>query len=342
MKRPLLLPFVPLYRAGLALREMRLKHGWERVRRLRYPVISIGNLSTGGSGKTPLAITLAQLLIGRGFAVDVLSRGHGRTSRETMRVHADATAEQCGDEPLLIARETGVPVYVGQERFEAGKLAEAEALSEDLNRKRNLAADPQGYVHLLDDGFQHRQLAREVDILLLSREDWHDHLLPAGNLREGLNAAKRASVIVIPANASEFEKELRAWGWTGPVWRIRRRVEIPQVDGPVAAFCGIARPPQFFDGFKAAGLSLVSRTAFADHHRFSADDVVKIVREAQAVGATAIITTEKDKARLGDLAAAFPPSLPIRTARLYVELENAQKAVSWLEERVATSPGFGS
>lgn len=340
MKRPVLLPFVSLYRVGLGLREMRIQRGLEPIRRLRYPVISIGNLSTGGSGKTPLAIALANLLSARGFEVDVLSRGHGRSSRETMRVRPDGTAEQFGDEPLLIARETGVPVYVARERFEAGRLAETESLSEESNGERDLAANSRRRVHILDDGFQHRQLARDVDILLLNREDWHDHLLPAGNLREPLDAAKRASVIAIPAHESGFEDELRAWGWRGPIWRIHRRVEFPGVGGSVAAFCGIARPQQFFDGLKAAGLSLASKTAFGDHHRYSPGDIAKLVGEARAMGATAIITTEKDEVRLADLLSAFPPALPLKTARLHVQLEDEQRALSWLEERVTSSGEF--
>ena len=122
MKRPLLLPLVPLYAAGLALREMRLEHGWEKVRILWYPVISVGNLSTGGSGKTPLVIALAQLLGREGLRVDVLSRGYGRESRDAARVRSDGSAEEFGDEPLLIARRAGVPVWVAAERYEAGSL----------------------------------------------------------------------------------------------------------------------------------------------------------------------------------------------------------------------------
>ncbi len=162
MKRPLLLPLVPLYAAGLELRELRLSRGWESIRRLVHPVISIGNLSTGGSGKTPLTIALARLLSARGFQVDVLSRGYGRQSREPMRVKPDGTAEEFGDEPLLIAREAGVPVYVAAERYAAGFLAESNASS----------ATGSPRIHILDDGFQHRQLHRDIDILLVNREDW--------------------------------------------------------------------------------------------------------------------------------------------------------------------------
>ena len=122
--RRMLLPLTPLYRFGLALREQRLRSGREPVRRLRFPVISIGNLSTGGAGKTPFAIALARALTEAGFGVDVLSRGFGRQASTPARVRPDGTAAEFGDEPLLIAREAGVPVYVANQRYEAGLLAE--------------------------------------------------------------------------------------------------------------------------------------------------------------------------------------------------------------------------
>ena len=324
MKRPLLLPLVPLYAAGLALRELRLQRGWEPVRRLRDPVISIGNLSTGGSGKTPLAITLAGMLRDRGFEVDVLSRGYGRHSPRPLRVDAGGASDQYGDEPLLIACATGVPVYVAQDRYDAGKLSEADA-----------PADPAPRVHILDDGFQHRQLARDVDILLLNREDWRDHLLPAGNLREAIDTAKRADVLVIPATDGDFQEELRAWGWSGPIWRIRRRMDIPKIDGPVTAFCGIARPEQFFAGLRAAGMSLVWLETFADHHRYTARDIETLVAKARSNGSVAFVTTEKDKVRFGNLVSAFPQDLPFRTAGLSIEIEDDQAVLAWVERRLA-------
>jgi tetraacyldisaccharide 4'-kinase len=326
MKRPLLLPLVSLYAAGLALREMRLHRGWEPVRRLRYPVISVGNLSTGGSGKTPLTITLAQLLSARGFHVDVLSRGYGRASHAAARVRPEGTVEEFGDEPLLIAREAKVPVYVAAERFDAGQLAEADAANQNDGYPR---------VHILDDGFQHRQLARDVDILLVNREDWNDHLLPAGNLREGLQAAKRASVLAIPADDAGFEDDLRKWGWTGPVWRIRRRMELPQIDGPVAAFCGIARPEQFFAGLERAGLAPVIRQIFADHHRFTVTDVESLVARARVAGVATLITTQKDEIRLGKLVSALPASLSLRAARLTVSIEDDSQTCEWLVGRLS-------
>jgi tetraacyldisaccharide 4'-kinase len=331
MKRPLLLPLVPLYAAGLALREVRLSRGWEPVRRLRRPVISIGNLSTGGSGKTPLTIALARLLSARGFRVDVLSRGYGRSSREAMRVNPDGTAEEFGDEPLLIARAAGVPVYVAAERYGAGVLAEQEGVQHGDGG----AADQAPSVFILDDGFQHRQLNREIDIVLLNREDWHDHLLPAGNLRESRSAIKRASILAIPADETGFEAELRDWGWTGSVWRLRRRMLAPQISGAVVAFCGIARSEQFFDGLKSAGLSLASEITFADHYRYSERDVERVSASARGAGAVALVTTEKDAVRLGGHAAKFPPALPLEIARLNVDIEDEQNAIASLQEAIS-------
>ncbi len=233
MRRPWLAPLVPLYAAGAALRAR-----MQPMRQLGWPVITIGNLSTGGAGKTPLTIALAQLLTARGLHVDVLSRGYGRTSRKPARVRIDGTAAEFGDEPLLIARATGVPIYVAPQRYDAGLLAEADTAGQQTDPASRIARR----AHILDDGFQHRQLARAVDILLLDRADWEDSLLPAGNLREPLRATLRATVIAIPAEDSTLEAELRSWGWNGPIWRLHRRMQVPDISNAAAAFCGIARP----------------------------------------------------------------------------------------------------
>jgi tetraacyldisaccharide 4'-kinase len=325
--RRLLLPLVPLYRSALVFRELRLRFGLEPVRRLRWPVVSIGNLSTGGSGKTPLTIALAKALTGRGLRVDALSRGYGRENQLAALVNPEGTAEEFGDEPLLIARETGIPVYVAAQRYDAGLLAEAEA-------QQSAGAGRQTRVHLLDDGFQHRQLARNVDILLLDRRDWQDRLLPAGNRREPLKAARRASVIAIPANEPALEGELRRWGWKKPVWQLRRIMEIPNVDGPVAVFCGIARPEQFFAGIEAAGFKIALWRTFPDHHRYTARELGRLAASARAAGVSALVTTEKDLVRLGNLASTLPKSLPLRTARLRIEIENQAAAIDWLLGRL--------
>jgi tetraacyldisaccharide 4'-kinase len=377
--RRLLLPLTPLYQFGLARRERRLATGREPIRRLRFPVISIGNLSTGGAGKTPLTIALAQALTRRGFAVDGLSRGYSRRSKQAARVDPAGTAEEFGDEPLLIARQAGVPVYVAPQRYDAGVLAEraeghgqvsgevrlvhtsgAKALinsagatpginprpaaptdltaacdagvlaeSEFLYPAEAAPAPPQ-VVHILDDGFQHRQLHRDIDILLLNQVDWHDRLLPAGNLREALRAAARASVIAIPATEPELEAELRGWGWNGPIWRLHRRMESRAIDAPVFAFCGLARPEQFFAGLETAGLDVSGSYAFPDHHTYTARDLDRLAAQASAVGATTLLTTEKDEVRL----AGLRTSLAIATVHLRTEIEDEPAALDWVTDRL--------
>ncbi len=317
--RPLLWPLVPFYRLGLALRELQLRSGLKPIRRLRWPVVSIGNLSTGGSGKTPLTIALARALAVRGLHVDVLSRGYGRTSSLPARVDPTGAVSDFGDEPLLIAREAGVPVYVAAERYEAGLLAESDH-----------SAFSTSDLHLLDDGFQHRQLARDLDILLLSRRDMDDHLLPAGNLREALHAAERAQVIAVPADEPEVTERVKPWGREGTIWRLHRRMEIPHLDGLVAAFCGIALPEQFFEGLERAGVKLTARTAFPDHHIYSARDLERLASEARTAGASALLTTEKDRIRLGSLAETLPASLPLEVVPLRVEIENEREVVDGL------------
>lgn len=325
--RGLLLPLTLLYRLGLALREWRVRTGRKTIRRLRWPVVSVGNLSTGGAGKTPFTIALARALSRHGMQVDVLSRGYGRMSRSAARVDANGTSEEFGDEPLVIAREAGVPVYVSAERYDVGRLAEDEC-----------AAGESTCVHLLDDGFQHRQLAREVDILLLNGRDWRGRLLPAGNLREPRGAIRRAHVIAIPAHEAELESELKAKGWIGPIWRLRRKMEVPHVAGPAIAFCGIAQPEQFFEGLESAGLHLASRVVFADHHRYVAHDVDCLLDAARPIGAAALITTEKDRVRLGALTQRIPKTLLLETAKLRIEIDDEGAAIDWLLLRLSIRP----
>lgn len=322
--RPLLWPLVPLYRLGLALREFELRAGLKPVRRLRRPVVSVGNLSAGGAGKTPLVIALAKALAARGIAVDVLSRGYGRRSARALLVDPTGAADEFGDEPLLIARQAQVPVFVAGERYEAGLMAEAA---------RDQGSAGFG-VHLLDDGFQHRQLARDVDILLLSRGDLADHLLPAGNLREAWDAAERASVVAIPADEPEVAEWAKSRGWKGTVWRLRRKMDVPRIEGTAMAFCGIARPGQFFEGLESAGLRLSARIAFADHHRYADGDIERIATASRKAGAKTILTTEKDCVRLGRLSSHFPPSVTLKAVPLRIAIEDEAEAIDGLLGRM--------
>lgn len=323
--RAWLRPLVPVYRLGVALRGLGLRMGLEPVRRLGWPVISIGNLTAGGTGKTPLTIALAKALTARGLHVDVLSRGYGRRSAVPLRVSPSGTAEEFGDEPILIAQQTGLPVYVAAQRYAAGLLAEHDG--------------PASGVHLLDDGFQHRQLHRDVNILLLDEQTWFSEtLLPAGNLREPLSAMRRADVLAIPAEEAEsLESSLRGrGGWAGPLWRLRRVMDVPAIEASVIAFCGIARPVQFFAGLREAGVHLADSIAFPDHHRYTARDLDRLREAARRAQAAAFVTTEKDRVRLGELGAALNESCPLKTAGLQMKIEEEDAAIDWLVGRLSS------
>jgi tetraacyldisaccharide 4'-kinase len=301
--------------------------GWSRCGGCAFPVVSIGNLSTGGAGKTPLTIALAKALTRRGLRVDVLSRGYGRQSQLPPASTRTGTAEEFGDEPLLIARETGVPVYVAPQRYEAGLLAEAEQSPQQTRICPGIkpTALPLRFAHLLDDGFQHRQLCIATWTFCCSnRRDWrHACSRPAICANRSRPPAAPPSSR-FPPTSPELEAALCAPGaLQGPVWRLRRTMEVPAVDGPVAAFCGIARPEQFFAGLEAAGLRIAARIAFPDHHRYTAARPGSPhSRRPPANPEPRIITTEKDQVRLGKLSDAFPESLPLKTASLRVEIEN--------------------
>jgi tetraacyldisaccharide 4'-kinase len=312
----ILAPLTPLYRAAVTAKNAGYDRGWITPKRLRWPVVSVGNLSVGGAGKTPLVIRLAQLLAERGLAVDVLSRGYGRSSREVERVDAEGDASRFGDEPLLIARAAGVPVYVGASRYAAGLLAERETGGKG--------------VHLLDDGFQHRQLARDADIVVVHASDFAERLLLAGRLREPLSALRRTSVIVLRSEDAALEREVRELGVEAPVWWQHRRLTVKARERAIA-FCGIARPEEFFAGLRALGLELAGARAFRDHHRYDDTDMEDLLRMRRETGAGVCVTTEKDLVRLsaeqrGRLAA----EMDLEAARLMVELADEAAAVEQL------------
>jgi tetraacyldisaccharide 4'-kinase len=372
-------PLVPLYWAGLRVKDGLRRVGVLRVRRLGWPVVSVGSLSAGGAGKTPVVMALAELLTARGWRVDVLSRGYGRESGEQphdnlaargdhgapgvervdLRV-ADA-AGRFGDEPVLIARRTGVPVWVGADRFAAGGLAEgfggrereADSFAALRNDKPERRKDKRGRrddelrcVHLLDDGFQHRQLARAVDVVLVTAEDLEDVLLPAGNLREGLWALRRADVVVVREEERERVEPILKGGRLlirndALIWTVSRRLRIAATaDAGVPgvrwlAFCAIARP----DGFRAmlveAGYGLVETICFADHHAYVMEDIERLMESAKRLGATGLVATEKDQVKLtGEMLQRLESIGPVEFARLEVTFLEEECVVRELEARI--------
>ncbi len=281
-------------------------------RRLQRPVISVGNLSAGGAGKTPFVIALGQLLLDRGIKFNVLSRGYRRKTRGVLVVEPNGSAADFGDEPLLIARRLGVPVIVGESRFEAGRLAEQKF---------------QQQCHILDDGFQHRSLARDFDLVLMTAEDFADRLLPSGRLREPLSSLERADAIVLPQNVKADHPVLKQ----KLVWRVERNIHIPEPLTAPIAFCGIARPEQFFAQVRAAGTTPAAELSFGDHHAYDANDVRRLIAMRNKVGADGFLTTEKDALNLGALQDHL---VPLTVAVLKLTFERPADVVDTILARI--------
>jgi tetraacyldisaccharide 4'-kinase len=282
-----------------------------RIERLRLPVISVGNLSVGGSGKTPFVQTLGRWLAGQGIAYDILSRGYGRESRGVLRVDAGGLATLCGDEPVLLARTLGAPVFVGEDRYAAGLAAEAWSAAQGLGTR----------VHILDDGFQHRRLHRDFDIVLLAPGDVRGSLLPFGRLREPLASLGRANAVAAPL-------ELAALLAAPNVWHLRRRLALPAPAPTRAlAFCGLARPEQFWQSLADIGIYPVGTYAFGDHHRYGAKDVALLRRLARQHEANGFLTTEKDLVKLDGMGL-----VPMVAPALVIEVENANARFSSMLE----------
>jgi tetraacyldisaccharide 4'-kinase len=256
------------------------------------------------------------LLRARGVAVDVLSRGYGRSSNAVERVNPDGSAEEFGDEPLLIARSAGIPVFVGASRWRAGMLAEATAAGPTL--------------HLLDDGFQHRQLARDVDIVVLHRSDFSERLLPAGRLREGFSSLARAHILALREGDPDLEAELRRRGHSQPIWWMEREHETPNVNRLVA-FCAIAREDEFFSALRSRGITIVAKRAWRDHHRFTQADVADLIELRRQHDAEGFITTEKDWLRIrAEQRRTLEGAAPLHAAKLVVRLRDEPAALQQL------------
>jgi tetraacyldisaccharide 4'-kinase len=280
-------PLTGLYGAATALRNTLFDRGVLSSRRLEQPVISVGNLSVGGSGKTPFVIALGELLKARGIRFDVLTRGYRRKTRGILVVEKDGEAADFGDEPLLIARRLGVPVIVGESRYDAGRLAEQKF---------------QPQLHILDDGFQHRSLARDFDIVLMTERDFDDRLLPSGRMREPLSSLQRADAIVLPWDCSVKHLVIENLTRQGKlIWRMKREIITPAVPAAPIVFCGIARPQQFFAQVRAAGITPAAEVELRDHHAYDRGDIQRLLAKRDELGAGGFLTTEKDSVNLGSL-----------------------------------------
>lgn len=311
----------------------------ERRVRLGCPVVSVGNLSVGGSGKTPLVASVARLLRNLGYRPAVLSRGYAR------RVQADgvvvvsdgrsvlATAAQAGDEPFMLARALdGVAVLASPDRALAGHVAIRALGSTAL---------------VLDDGFQHLRMARDVDLLVVRPQDLVDRLLPAGRLREPLDAARRADAVLVPGAVEEANRVSGALG-TVRVFHLSPRYEaLRWVDGfgpedgskppaccrRVLAVAGIARPERFVAALGELKWHVVREVIFPDHYWYRPRDIARVARYAEEARAELVVTTEKDAARLAALAArpwGGRGWTPWAVLPLHVDIEPADVFRTWL------------
>jgi tetraacyldisaccharide 4'-kinase len=271
------------FRILIQAREKLYKTGILPTLHLNHPVISVGNLTVGGTGKTPLVIALAERFREHGFRPVILSRGYGRTSRDLLV--AGSSWEECGDEPFLMKCRLGnVPVVVGADRYQAGLLAE----------KRGL-----GNIFILDDGFQHRRLYRDVDIVSIDPVEWArgESLLPGGPWREPKSSAARAHAACIQEVDGAATPSL-----TVPAFMVRTEIDglyrgdlavaAERLTGlSVVAFAGIAKPDRFFAALESMGIRPAKCIPFRDHHHYSRHEI-------ENLGGDVLVTTEKDAVRL--------------------------------------------
>jgi tetraacyldisaccharide 4'-kinase len=298
-------------------------------RRLAAPVISVGNLTVGGSGKTPLVGEIARLLLEMGERPSILSRGYARmTPSDGVVVVSDGRrimtdVAHAGDEPYMLARAVpGAVVVVNASRYAAGRIAESRLGST---------------VHVLDDGFQHVQLRRDVDLLVAPPEDFAiTTTLPFGRFREPLDSAAAADALLVPVTGVDgSSRQKMAERLKVPVaFDFSRSVQAPASAAPVFAFAGIATPDDFFGELERTGWQLAGRRAFPDHHIYSPHEMDALERAARESGAEALATTAKDAVRLAGEGAR---TIPLVEVPLRVSIES--KFVPWLEDRLTKARG---
>jgi tetraacyldisaccharide 4'-kinase len=230
-----------------------------------------------------------------------------------MLVDPAGSSSDFGDEPLLIARRLEVPVVIGEDRYQAGVFAEQKF-------------GPQ--LHLLDDGFQHRALAREFDIVLVTADDARDHLLPAGRLREPLLSLGRSDAVVLTGGASP-----EAFPLDGKyVWRVRRGILPENVPTRPVAFCGIARPQNFILQLRKAGIEPLAEAVYRDHHAYTENDIRELLALKAKSAADGFITTEKDAINLGGYFSALQP---VAVVPVKMDLADAPNAVDTMLRIIA-------
>ncbi|HEX4794795.1 MAG TPA: tetraacyldisaccharide 4'-kinase [Humisphaera sp.] len=324
----------PFYSGATTFRNFLFERGIRRSADLGRPVISIGNITTGGTGKTPMVRWLAAKLRDDGHRVAVLSRGY------------KSAAGQLGDEQIMLDRQLNSP---GSAPIHFAAHPSRQHAAADV-----LSKHPQTNVFILDDGFQHRAARRDLDIVLISAAEpfGFGHVLPRGLLREPLRGLARAGALVMThadrasdSQLQQIEQTIRTHNSSSPIYRARHAIAglrsadgstIELRDQSVFAFCGIANPQLFERQIEAAGAKVAGHQWFADHHRYTPDDLKRLTEAASAARATAMLTTEKDWAKLADLPGIDRTAIPIWRVDIAIEFfgEDEQRLFQYVQRTI--------
>jgi tetraacyldisaccharide 4'-kinase len=335
--KPILLLFSKLWMWGARRKQARES---AKSRSLDAPVISVGGISMGGVGKTPLVGWLAEKLRGEGYHPGILTRGYRRKSIETniiVPAGARISARKTGDEPQILIRTGFAHVGIGADRWRTGRLLE-EQLQPDII--------------LLDDGFQHWRLRRQVDIVLIDALDPFagNAVFPLGRLREPEEALARADAIIITRAQPLREYEgilsrIRAVNPNAPIIRAkvepeswvneRTRLPSPEPPGPAVAFCGLANPGSFWQTLAALGITPAFRWAFDDHHHYTHRELRLLTLQAKLRGARALLTTEKDAMNLPENALEIIAPVELYWLKIGTELEDESVLMELIESRLS-------
>ncbi|MEE4114475.1 MAG: tetraacyldisaccharide 4'-kinase [Desulfobacteraceae bacterium] len=350
-----------LYGIGVQCRTQLFRNRWRVPHRLPCKVVSIGNITLGGTGKTPMSVYMARLIHGFGCRVAIVSRGYKGAAEKNGGVVSDGQAlrmdpASAGDEPFLMAQQLlplGIPVIVGRDRVRAGRRAVQRYQTE---------------VIVLDDGFQHVRLARDLDIVLLDAQHpfGNGHLVPRGTLREPLSSLSRAEACLLtrclraaiedrlagqprsnhslagdnrrrPVFAAAHAPFISECFFAKPADDWAAKIQRNEWHGcPVFAFSGLARNDAFQKMLCEMGFELRGYAAFADHHDYSHDDILALAKQAARMGAHLLVTTEKDRVKLAD---TWFRNLPLLVVGVRMDLGAASEA---FERFVARKLGLPS